>query len=97
MRDLCHAAWPYAGGPEEVRVAGVGFYVFLGLSAAAGGTVHGFCPGDAARACDLLWRFTLLMIGLAACSTWVLGVGVITSGRAVRGVGVGGDSTMCAV
>ena len=66
-------------GRRMVRVAGVGFYAFLGLSAAAGGTVQ-------ARACDLLWRFTLLMIGLAACSTWVLGVGVITSGRAVRGL-----------
>jgi hypothetical protein len=66
------------------RLAGIGFFVFLGLAAATGGTVHGFCPDRQTPACQLLWELTLQLVGLAAFSTWILGAGIIANGRGGR-------------
>jgi hypothetical protein len=71
-------------GRNGLRSAGICFFIFLGLSAATGGTVHGFCPEKRSPECQLLWQFTLQSIGLAAFSTWILGAGVLVTGRAGR-------------
>ena len=69
---------------KGLRSAGVCFFVFLGLSAATGGTVHGFCPDEQSPECRLLWQLTLQSIGVAAFSTWVLAAGLLAAGRAGR-------------
>ena len=69
---------------KGLRCAGMFFFVFLGLSAATGGTVHGFCPDQNSPGCQLLWQLTLQSIGGAAFSTWILGAGILATGRTGR-------------
>jgi len=71
-------------GRKGLRTAGMCFFIFLGLSAATGGTVHGFCPEKQSPACQFLWQLTLQSIGLAAFSTWILGAGILVAGRTGR-------------
>jgi hypothetical protein len=66
---------------KPLRIAGMCFFIFLGLSAGTGGTVHGFCDQMQPSACQLLWKLTLLSVGLAAFSTWMLGAGLLATGR----------------
>src|SRR5947207_15907521 len=66
---------------KGLRTAGMGFFFFLGLAAATGGTVHGFCPDKQSPACALLWKLTLESVGLAAFSTWILGANIVANGR----------------
>jgi Family of unknown function (DUF6962) len=72
------------GAQKGRRFAGMFFFTFLGLSAATGGTVHGFCPTMQSQECQFLWSLTLQLIGLAAFSTWTLGAGLVATGRAGR-------------
>lgn len=65
----------------SLRTAGICFFLFLGISTAAGGTVHGFFPDDASPGNQRLWQVTLLTLGLAAASAWVVGAGFLASGR----------------
>jgi hypothetical protein len=67
-----------------LRLAGMCFFIFLGLSAVTGGTVHGFCPDEHSPGCRFLWKLTLLSSGLAAVSIWTLGAGLLADGRAAR-------------
>jgi hypothetical protein len=69
---------------KGLGTAGVGFFAFLGASAAAGGTVHGFYPDEQSPEGRLLWLLTLLLVGLAALSAWTLGASMLSSGRATR-------------
>jgi hypothetical protein len=71
-------------GRKGLRTAGMCFFIFLGLSAATGGTVHGFCTQKQSPECQVLWQLTLQSIGLAAFSTWILGAGILATGRAGR-------------
>jgi hypothetical protein len=71
-------------GRRGLRSAGISFFVFLGVAAATGGTVHGFCTDKQSPACQVLWQLTLQFTGLAASSTWILGACVIASGRTAR-------------
>jgi hypothetical protein len=67
-----------------LRRAATCFFVFLGLSAALGGTVHGFFPDENSAVCQFLWQLTLQSIGLASVSTWIVGANLIATGRAAR-------------
>jgi hypothetical protein len=74
-------------GPQsrrELRSAGIFFFVFLGVSAITGGTVHGFYSDPQTPESRWLWQLTLQSIGLAAFSTWRLAAGILASGRAAR-------------
>jgi hypothetical protein len=71
-------------GRKRLRTAGICFFLFLGLSAATGGTVHGFCAGLRTAECRLLWQLTLQSLGLVAFSAWVLGAGLLAPGRTGR-------------
>lgn len=74
-----------------LKWAGAGFFAFMGISAALGGTVHGFCPDLTSTACQALWQLTLQAIGLSAISMWILGTSLIVLGpgrRLLAGVGV---------
>jgi hypothetical protein len=69
---------------KGLQNAGMCFYIFLGISAAAGGTVNGFCPGLQSPECRWLWQLTLQSVGLAAFSTWVLGASILATGPTER-------------
>jgi hypothetical protein len=69
---------------QELRNAGIFFFVSLGVSAITGGTVHGFYPDPQTPESRWLWQLTLQSIGLAAFSTWRLAAGILASGRAAR-------------
>jgi len=75
LRPTCH---------RELRSAGIFFFVSLGISAVAGGTVHGFYPDPQTPESCWLWQLTLQSIGLAAFSTWRLAAGILASGRTAR-------------
>ena len=80
-----------SGHDVTVKWAGAGFFAFMGLSAALGGTVHGFCPDLTSTACQVLWQLTLQAIGLSALSIWIVGTALIVRGRGRRfleGLGV---------
>lgn len=44
----------------------VSFFAFIGLAAALGGTVHGFVPDETTVTHEVLWRATLITIGVVA-------------------------------
>lgn len=72
-----------AGNRSSLRLAAAGFFLFLGLSAAIGGTVHGFCASEESGTCVTLWLLTLETVGLASASLWVAGA-MLLSERAAR-------------
>ena len=49
------------------------FFSSLALAAAAGGTVHGFFLDERRLSHKILWRFTLVMVGVAALSAVRIG------------------------
>ena len=49
------------------------FFASIGVTALLGGTVHGFFSGDASPAHALLWRATMLGVGVTALSAWQIG------------------------
>ncbi len=69
---------------KGLRTASLGFFVFQGLAAAAGGTVHGYCPDVQLPGCQFLWQLTLLSIGLTAFFGWMLAAGLLATGNAGR-------------
>ncbi len=54
------------------------------VAALAGGTVHGFFPPGASGWGAMLWRGTLLAIGVSALSGWYIGTSLIGGPRGVR-------------
>jgi hypothetical protein len=81
---LAAGLWLGPARRAELRNAGILFFVSLGVSAVAGGTVHGFYPDPQTPESRWLWQLTLQSIGLAAFSTWRLGAGILAAGRAAR-------------
>lgn len=59
------------------------FFAAVGAGALAGGTVHGLFPG-AGPVHDLLWRLTLLAIGLAAFAGWGIGARMLLAPAPAR-------------
>ena len=60
------------------------FAVFFGataLAALAGGTFHGFVTDEQRLVGALLWRVTLLAIGVAATAAWQVGAGLLLPPR----------------
>jgi hypothetical protein len=64
----------------SLRVAGICFFIFLGISTATGGTVHGFFPDESSPGSQILWKLTLLSVGLTSMSAWLIGAGILASG-----------------
>lgn len=76
--------WRRGVPPTSVRSWFAVFFGSTGLAALLGGTVHGFLPNEQTRAGALLWRATLLAIGLAATSAWQVGACMALSRRVAR-------------
>lgn len=48
------------------------FYISLALASAIGGTVHGFFPVKDSLGHDILWKLTLISIGVTALLSWIM-------------------------
>jgi hypothetical protein len=53
------------------------FFIAMGLASALGGTVHGFFVAQPSRLGTVLWRGTLISIGVVAASGWMIGAGLL--------------------
>jgi len=61
------------GVSENLRLAFTIFFGATALAAAAGGTVHGFFATGTTRLGVMLWRTTLVALGLTAFAAWMIG------------------------
>jgi len=69
------------------------FFGATALAALVGGTFHGFTPDDQRLPGALLWRVTLLAIGLAATAAWQVGAGLLLSPSMARWVSLAATLT----
>ena len=60
------------------------FFGSIGIAALIGGAVHGFVPDDDSIATAVLWRLTLLSMGLATFALWGIGGRLLFSERNAR-------------
>lgn len=65
-----------AGRPDLQRWFVV-FFMATGMASVLGGTVHGFFVAQPSRAGRVLWRATLISIGIAAASGWMIGTALL--------------------
>lgn len=65
------------------------FFAATATAAVAAGTVHGFFSESQSGARTLLWRATLLALGIAAYATWVIGARLFLPETAARAVQIG--------
>lgn len=75
-----------APGNPRLRAGWVVFFAALGSASLLGGTVHGFFPGTASAPGALLWKGTMLVMGLATMACWRLGAEVLSEGAVPRWV-----------
>ncbi len=66
------------GEPQEpLRIWFGLFFASVGLAALAGGTVHGFFPGEETLGHAILWPTGLIAIGFTALAGWTIGARVL--------------------
>ena len=69
-----------ASANPRFRDGWVVFFAALGAASLLGGTVHGFFQGAASAPGALLWKGTMLVMGLATMACWRLGAGMLSEG-----------------
>src|SRR5205809_5293395 len=60
------------------------FFGSAAVASLAGGTVHGFFPDARTLGNAVLWRITLIAIGITAVSAWAIGARVLFPAPAAR-------------
>jgi hypothetical protein len=83
-------AWSIAqslDGSSTLRSPFVWFFLATAVAAGAGGTVHGFFAGGTPGSV-VLWRLTLLALGVVALMTWTIAARLILPGGSARFVEV---------
>jgi hypothetical protein len=80
--SLASLAARWTAGDKPLRGWWVVFFASIGLSAFLGGIVHGFFPEPGATK-GILWKGTLLSIGITATTCWILAARVRYSARVV--------------
>jgi hypothetical protein len=60
------------------------FFASVGIGALIGGTAHGFFPDEDGIAGALLWRLTLLALGVSTFAAWSIGGRLLFSERTAR-------------
>jgi len=73
-----------ASGNPHFRAGWVVFFATLGAASLLGGTVHGFFQGAASAPGALLWKGTMLVMGLTTMACWMLGAVMMTEGAVPR-------------
>jgi hypothetical protein len=82
-------AWLVARRVSRLSRWFVLFFSSIGLAALTGGLVHGFFPAENSLPYAVLWRLTLLAIGLTGFSAWGIAAGIRFSGLAYRLITLG--------
>lgn len=72
------------------RIAGIGLFLFFAISAAIGGSIHGFCADKQSPGCSFFWKLTLASVGWASFSTWTLGASLVAADHKARWLGPAG-------
>jgi hypothetical protein len=83
-------AWSIAQSPDissTARTPFIWFFLATAVAAGAGGTVHGFFAAGTLGSV-VLWRLTLLALGVVALMTWTIAARLILSGGSARFVEV---------
>ena len=57
----------------EIRRFFAGFFLFLALTSLAGGTYHLWFSGSSSAAANILWKTTVVALGVAAFAAWAVG------------------------
>ena len=65
--------WRSGSAGSDLRMPFVVFFAAIALAALAGGTVHAISSGSASSLGTVLWRGSLLALGVAALAAWVIG------------------------
>lgn len=66
---------------EPLRFWFIVFFAAGGVASASGGTVHGFFNDSQSSTYALLWRVTLVAVGVAALANWAIGARLLFSRR----------------
>lgn len=65
--------WLQRQSTAPFRIAFMAFFFAVGVAALLGGVTHGFLPDPQSWTFRIVWRGTLLAIGLAALASWSIG------------------------
>src|SRR5207244_12312830 len=72
------------------------FFGSAAIAALAGGTVHGFFLDDRTLGNAVLWRITLIAIGVTAASAWAIGARVLFPGPTARRISIAAAAAFAA-
>jgi hypothetical protein len=76
----------YRTASAQLRLAFITFFAATGIAAFLGFIAHGFLPDEQAQLYRVVWRWTLIAIGVAALASWAIGALVLFSARAAERV-----------
>ena len=72
------------------------FFGSAAVASLAGGTVHGFFLDDRTLGNAVLWRITLIAIGVTAASAWAVGARVLFPGPTARRISIAAAAAFAA-
>ena len=72
------------------------FFGSAAIASLAGGTVHGFFLDDRTLGNAVLWRITLIAIGVTAASAWAIGARVLFPGPTARRISIAAAAAFAA-
>jgi hypothetical protein len=79
------ALWRAGDGAADLRLPFVVFFAATALAAFTGGTVHGFFSDAGSTTGVVLWRTTLVALGVVALAAWAIGARMLLApGAAAR-------------
>jgi len=78
----------YGKQSRALRVWFVFFFAATGLSALFGGLVHGFFLDEASIGYQTLWPATIIGLGVAALSGWLIGAHLLLNPKHIRTLGM---------
>jgi uncharacterized membrane protein len=85
---ICWLLWRRAAKESPLKIWAIVFFAATGAAALSGGTVHGFFLDESQFGHRVLWPLTLLLLGVAALSAWIIGAHLLLHGRGVRAISI---------
>ncbi len=79
-----YVLYQHGNSQEPLRTWFMLFFGSVGVAAMAGGTVHGFFRDESRRGHAILWRTTLIAIGVGALAGWAIGANILFSPGVAR-------------
>ncbi len=81
---FAYVLYQHGDSQEPLRTWFMLFFGSGGVAAMIGGTVHGFFRDESKRAHAILWRTTLIVIGVGALAGWAIGANILFSPGVAR-------------